>query len=135
MQVGRFALSNGQSKSASDRPRAMFRIYFLQHWFNFSDPNAEEALTDSVSIRRFIGIAFTNDRAPDETTICKFRHLLEKHDFGKKMFEDINRHLKANGIKVACGTIVDASIIAAPSSTKNKTKARDLGMHQTKNAN
>ena len=113
----------------------MFRIYFLQHWFNFSDPNAEEALTDSVSIRRFIGIAFTNDRAPDETTICKFRHLLEKHDFGKKMFEDINRHLKANGIKVACGTIVDASIIAAPSSTKNKTKARDLGMHQTKNAN
>ncbi len=113
----------------------MLRIYFLQQWYNLSDPGAEEALTDSVSMRRFVGIAFTNDRSPDETTICKFRHLLEKHDLGKKMFEDINRYLKASGIKVAGGTIVDASIIAAPSSTKNKTKARDPEMHQTRKGN
>ena len=95
----------------------MLRIYFLQQWYNLSDPGAEEALTDSVSMRRFVGIAFTNDRSPDETTICKFRHLLEKHDLGKKMFEDINRYLKVSAIKVAGGTIVNASIIGAPSSS------------------
>jgi IS5 family transposase len=113
----------------------MLRIYFLQQWYNLSDPGAEEALADSVSMRRFVGIAFTYDRPPDETTICKFRHLLERHDLGKKMFDDINKYLKANGIKVAGGTIVDATIISAPSSTKNKDKARDPEMHQTKKGN
>jgi IS5 family transposase len=113
----------------------MLRIYFLQQWYNLSDPGAEEALMDIISMRRFVGIAFTNDRPPDETTLCKFRHLLEEHDLGKKMFDDINKYLKSNGIKVAGGTIVDATIISAPSSTKNQDKARDPEMHQTKKGN
>jgi len=79
----------------------MLRIYFLQQWYNLSDPGAEEALTDSVSMRRFVGIAFTNDRSPDETTICKFRHLLEKHDLGKKM-RNLSSGLRPVVAKMLC---------------------------------
>jgi transposase, IS5 family len=110
----------------------MLRIYFLQHWFNLSDPAAEEALYDSASMRRFVGVDLGREAAPDETTICRFRHLLEEHDLGRALFERVNAHLAAQGIKVAGGTIVDATIIAAPSSTKNADKARDPEMHQTR---
>lgn len=113
----------------------MLRIYFLQQWFNLSDPAAEEALYDSVSMRRFVGIDLGREAAPDETTILHFRHLLEKHDLGKKLFEQVHRHLEAQGLKVARGTIVDATIISAPSSTKNKDKSRDPDMHQTRKGN
>lgn len=113
----------------------MLRIHFLQHWFNLSDPAAEEALYDSRAMRRFAGIDLGNEPVPDETTICKFRHLLEKHDLGAQLFALIGDHLEEAGLKVRSGTIVDATIIDAPSSTKNKDKARDPEMHQTKKGN
>lgn len=109
----------------------MLRIYFLQNWFNLSDPAVEEALYDSLSMRSFVGIDLGREGAPDETTVCKFRHLLEQHDLGKRLFEEVGRHLQDKGLKVSTGTIVDASIINAPSSTKNADKARDPEMHQT----
>src|SRR3977135_2870462 len=113
----------------------MLRIHFLQQWFNLSDPAAEEALYDSSSLRCVAGIDLGNAPVPDETTICKFRHLLERHGLGKKLFDEVNAHLSDCGVKIAGGTIVDATIIAAPSSTKNKTKERDPEMHQTKKGN
>ena len=112
----------------------MLRIYFLQQWFNLPDPATEEALYDSAAMRRFVGIDLGREAAPDESTICRFRHLLEKHHLGRKLFEQVHRHLEANGMKVSTGTIVDATIIAAPSSTKNRDKKRDPDMHQTKKA-
>lgn len=113
----------------------MLRIHFLQQGFNLSDPGVEEALYDSVSMRRFVGIDLGREAAPDETTILRFRHLLEQHQLGKRLFEQIHRHLEARGVKVARGTIVDATIIAAPSSTKNKDQRRDPDMYQTKKGN
>lgn len=113
----------------------MLRIHFLQHWFNLSDPAVEEALYDSRSMRRFVGIDLGREPAPDETTVCKFRHLLEAHNLGDRLFELINEYLQENGLKVSTGTIVDATIIDAPSSTKNKDKIRDPEMHQTKKGN
>lgn len=113
----------------------MLRIYFLQHWFNLSDPAMEEALYDSVAMRGFAGIDLGREGAPDETTVCKFRHLLEEHGLGKRLFEEVGRHLQAKGLKVSSGTIIDATIINAPSSTKNASGERDPEMHQTKKGN
>jgi IS5 family transposase len=113
----------------------MIRIHCLQHWFNLSDPSMEESLHDSVSMRRFAGIDLGRERVADETTVCKFRHLLEAHDLGKRMFEEIGGHPQECGFRVAKGTIVDATIISAPASTKNKEKARDPEMHQTRKGN
>ena len=110
----------------------MLRLHFLQHWFNLSDPAVEEALYESVSMRQFVGIDLGREPVPDETTILKFRHLLERHGLGKPLFERVNAHLASHGLKVAGGTIVDATIIAAPSSTKNAAKERDPEMHQTR---
>ena len=109
----------------------MLRVYFLQLWFNLSDPAVEEALYESSSMRNFAGIDLGVEAAPDETTVCKFRHLLEKHKLGKKLLVSVNEHLRRSGIKIATGTIVDATIIGAPSSTKNKDGKRDPEMHQT----
>ena len=113
----------------------MLRIHFIQHWFNLSDPAAEEAIYDSRSLRQFVGIDLGREPVPDETTICKFRHLMEKHNLGDQLFHLVNQYLQENGMKVARGTIVDASIIGAPSSTKNKKKERDPEMHQTRKGN
>jgi IS5 family transposase len=113
----------------------MLRIYFLQHWFNLSDPAVEEALYDSSAMRAFVGIDLGREPVPDETTVCKFRHLLEAHDLGRGLFEQVARHLQAQGLKVASGTIVDATIINAPSSTKNQSGERDPEMKQTKKGN
>lgn len=125
--------------SGDGRPRKdlgmMLRIYFLQQWFNLSDPGAEEALYDSAAMRHFAGIDLGEHPVPDETTICRFRHLLERHDLGVKIFQAVHHHLEAQGIKVGTGTIVDATIISAPPSTKNKDKQRDPDMHQTKKGN
>ena len=99
----------------------MLRIYFLQHWFNLSDPAAEEALYDSPALRRFAGVDLGRAPAPDETTILNFRHLLEKHDLCGAMLEAVNQYLEDRGIRIGTGTIVDATIIHAPSSTKNAT--------------
>src|SRR5271154_4987729 len=106
----------------------MLRIYFLQQWFNLSDPAVEEALYDSMAMRRFVGIDLGREPVPDETTVCKFRHLLESHELGKALFEQVHQHLEAQGIKISRGTIVDASIINAPSSTKNAAGERDPDM-------
>lgn len=126
-------------KAGNGRPpiglERMLRIYFLQNWFNLSDPAVEEALYDSLSMRSFVGIDLGREGAPDETTVCKFRHLLETHDLGKRLFEEVGRHLQAQGLKVSTGTIVDASIINAPSSTKNQEGKRDPEMCQTKKGN
>ena len=108
----------------------MLRIYFLQLWFNLSDPAVEEALYDSVAMRRFAGIDLGMEAAPDETTVCRFRHLLERNKLGKTLLKAVNQYLRENGIKIANGTIVDATIIGAPSSTKNKDGKRDPEMHQ-----
>jgi len=113
----------------------MLRIYFLQHWFNLSDPAAEEALYDMISMRAFARIDLGEAGVPDETTICKFRHLIEKHDLGKKLFAEVNRYLAECGITISGGTIVDATIIHAPSSTKNQDGERDPEMHQTMKGN
>jgi len=100
----------------------MLRLHFLQQWFNLSDPAAEEALYESVSMRRFVGIDLGREPVPDETTILNFRHLLERHNLGQELFDRVNEHLASRGLKVAGGTIVDATIIAAPSSTKNQAR-------------
>ena len=113
----------------------MLRIYFLQQWFNLSDPAAEDALYDSVAMHRFIGLDLGQERAPDETTLCRFRHLLERNNLGEVLFEYVIDYLDTHGIKVGRGTIVDATIISAPPSTKNKDKSRDADMHQTKKGN
>jgi IS5 family transposase len=113
----------------------MLRIHFLQYWFNLSDPAVEEALYDSRAMRRFTGIDLGEMPVPDETTICKFRHLLETHNLGGRLFELIAEYLQDNGLKISTGTIVDATIISAPSSTKNREKQRDPEMHQTKKGN
>ena len=109
----------------------MLRIYFLQLWFNLSDPAVEEALYDSVAMRSFVGIDLGVEGAPDETTVCKFRHLLERNKLGKTLLKAVNDHLRRSGIKISNGTIVDATIIGAPSSTKNRHGERYPEMHQT----
>ena len=110
----------------------MLRIYFLQQWFNLSDPGVEEALYDSVVMRQFVGIDLGCEPVPDETTVCKFRHLLERHDLGEQLFERVGEHLQQKGLRLSTGTIVDATIINAPSSTKNARQERDPEMHQTR---
>ena len=123
-------------KTGNGRPpvgvERMLRMYFLQQWFNLSDPAVEEALYDSVVMRDFVGIDLGREPAPDETTICKFRHLLEEHGLGGEMLEAVNLHLEGQGVRITTGTIVDATIIHAPSSTKNREQKRDPEMHQTR---
>jgi len=123
-------------KAGNGRPpvgvERMLRIYFLQQWFNLSDPAVEEALYDSVVMRGFVGIDLGCEPVPDETTVCKFRHLLEEHGLGGQMLEAVNLHLEGKGVRITRGTIVDATIIHAPSSTKNREQKRDPEMHQAK---
>ena len=113
----------------------MLRIYFLQLWFDLSDPQAEDAIYDSESMRRFAGVELAEDQVPDETTILRFRHLLEKHGLTEAIFHEVNTLLAEKNLLMRSGTIVDATIIAAPSSTKNATKSRDAEMRQTKKGN
>ena len=126
-------------KAGKGRPpvglERMLRIHFLQSWFNLSDPAAEEALYDMESMRRFVGIDLGNEPVPDETTICKFRHLLEARGLGERIFQEVNAHLEEKGLRLSEGTIMDATIINAPSSTKNQDKKRDPDMHSTKKGN
>ena len=110
----------------------MLRIHFLQHWFNLSDPAVEDALHDSHAMQRFVGIDLGKESAPDETTVCKFRHLLEAHELGKEIFKEINKYLKRKGLKIGGGTIVDATILRAPSSRKNKERKVDAEMKSTR---
>lgn len=110
----------------------MLRIHFIQHWFNLADFACEEALYDSVSLRRFVGIDLGCESVPDATTMLKFRHLLEQHKLAEQLFTEVGRVLSSSGMSLKTGTIVDATIIAAPSSTKNSEKQRDPEMRQTR---
>jgi IS5 family transposase len=123
---------NGRQPVGLER---MLRIYFLQQWFNLSDPAVEEALYDSVVMRQFVGIDLGQEPVPDETTACKFRHLLEEHGLGGEILQAVNLYLQSRGVKITTGTIVDATIIHAPSSTKNREQKRDPAMHQAKKGN
>jgi IS5 family transposase len=113
----------------------MLRVYFLQQWFALSDPGVEDALYESAVLRRFAGIDLGRAPAPDETTILNFRHLLEEHELCGQMLDAVNEYLASRGIRITTGTIVDATIIHAPSSTKNEKKERDPAMHQTRKGN
>jgi len=123
-------------KKGNGRPpiglERMLRIHFLQHWFNLADFACEEALYDSASLRRFAGIDLGREAVPDATTLLKFRRLLEDHQLGERLFAEVGRVLQGSGMALKTGTIVDATIIAAPSSTKNADKQRDPEMHQTR---
>ena len=112
----------------------MLRVHCVQLFYNLSDPGMEDLLYEVESVRRFAGLRLAG-ALPDETTILKFRHLLEEHDLGEGLFAEINAHLAAMGYGVRKGTIVDASIVDAPSSTKNRKRERDPEMHQAKKGN
>jgi len=113
----------------------MLRIYFLQQWYQLSDPGAEEALYDMESMRRFGGLELGRDAIPDETTILNFRHLLERHDLTKAVFETVSGYLEERGCLLRGGTIMDATLIAASPSTKNRERKRDPEMSQSKKGN
>ena len=113
---------------------AMLRIHCVQLFYNLSDPGMEDLLYEAESVRRFVGLNLS-EALPDETTILNFRHLLERHELGKGLLQEINAHLESQGLRLREGTIVDASIIEAPSSTKNRSGERDPEMHQTKKGN
>jgi IS5 family transposase len=125
-----------KGSAAGGRPplplERMFRIYCLQQWYNLSDPGAEEALYDSITMRCFAGVRADDDVIPDETSILNFRRLLERHALTERLLAEINTHLSERGFMVGRGTIVDATIIHAPSSTKNAENKRDPEMHQTR---
>src|ERR1700751_4703726 len=113
----------------------MLRLYFLQQWYGLADEALEDALYDSQALRDFVGIDLSKESVPDATTLLKFRHLLQTNDLTRALFDEINAHLAQQGLLMRAGTIVDATIIAAPSSTKNAEQARDPDMHQTKKGN
>src|SRR6187551_3898336 len=113
----------------------MLRIHFLQQWYGLADGAMEDALYDSQALRGFAGIDLTVAAVPEETTILNFRHWLEQHELSQALFAEVSAMLEERGLLMRQGTIVDATIIAAPSSTKNKSKARDPEMHQTKKGN
>jgi IS5 family transposase len=126
-------------KAGNGRPpvglERMLRMYWVANWFNLADEACEDAFYDIAVFREFCGFDLGRERIPDATTLLKFRHLLEEHEIGKAMFARVGALLQANGVKVSGGTIVDATLIAAPPSTKNEEKARDPEMHQTKKGN
>jgi transposase, IS5 family len=125
-------IGNGRQPMGLSR---MLRIYLMQQWFQLSDPGMEDALYDSESMRRFAQIELGLDAIPDETTILNFRHLLEEHDLTAELFSEVQAYLEGHGLMLREGTIVDATIIDAPSSTKNKDKKRDPEMTSTKKGN
>jgi len=113
----------------------MLRMYCLQQWYGLADEALEDALYDSQALRDFVGIDLSRESVPDATTLLRFRRLLQDNDLTRALFDEINAHLTGQGLLMRAGTIVDATIIAAPSSTKNEGKTRDPDMHQTKKGN
>ena len=113
----------------------MLRMYCVQQWYSLADEALEDALYDSQALRDFVGIDLSRESVPDATTLLKFRRLLQDNDLTRALFDEINAHLTVQGLLMRAGTIVDATIIAAPSSTKNEGKTRDPDMHQTKKGN
>ena len=129
----RFMPSRARAAGLTRWP-VMLRIHCVQLFYNLSDPGMEDLLYEAESVRRFAGLSLA-EALPDETTILNFRHLLERHELGKGLLDEINAHLESQGLRLREGTIVDASIIEAPSSTKNRAGERDPEMHQTKKGN
>lgn len=125
-------VGNGRQPMPLER---MLRIYFLQQWYGLSDPGMEDALYDSEAMRRFVRIDLAGDAIPDETTVLNFRHLLERHHLTEQIFEVTKGYLSEKGLLLREGTIVDATIVNAPPSTKNTTRMRDPEMKQTKKGN
>lgn len=126
------------NKTRGRRPvpiETMLRMYLLQVWFNLSDEAVEDQINDSYAMRKFMGLDFAVMQVPDATTLLHFRHLVEKHRLGEAMFAALNRLFEANGWIMRGGSVVDATIINAPSSTKNASQARDPEMHQTRKGN
>lgn len=113
----------------------MLRMYLMQNWFNLSDEGIEDAIYDSYAMRSFMHLDFLTEQVPDATTLLHFRHLIEENKIGKRIFDDVKSRLEKAGLIMHGGSIVDATIIAAPSSTKNKEGKRDPEMHQTKKGN
>lgn len=113
----------------------MLRIYFLQQWYALADEALEDTIYDSQAMRSFAGIDLGLESVPDATTLLKFRHLLEAHELTKRIFEEVGALLAERKLLMREGTLVDATIIAAPSSTKNREGKRDPDMHQTKKGN
>lgn len=133
-RIARYYVKSGSQGGRPAYPLpSMLRVHCLQLFYNLSDPGMEDALYEVESMRRFAGLKL--DRIPDETTILNFRRLLERHGLGQKLFKEINTYLKEQGLMLREGTIVDATIISAPSSTKNAEGERDPEMHQTKKGN
>ncbi|WP_429500608.1 IS5 family transposase (plasmid) [Robbsia andropogonis] len=125
-------VGNGRAPIGVER---MLRMYFVANWFNLADVACEDALYDVAAFREFCRIDLGRERVPDATTLLKFRHLLEKHELGAALFAKVGELLTANAMKLSGGTIVDATLIAAPASTKNALGERDPQMHQTKKGN
>ena len=130
-----YSAAKGKRGRKAKPIETMLRMYLLQVWFSLSDEGVEEAIYDSYAMRRFMGLDFAVEQVPDATTLLQFRHLLEKHQLGERLFEAQNQIFEAEGWIMRGGSIVDATIIAAPSSTKNATGTRDPEMHQTKKGN
>jgi len=132
-------ISPHYTKPRKGRPQmplsVMLRIYFLQQWYGLSDPGAEEALYDMHSMRDFAGLDLARDAIPDETTILNFRHLLEKHKLTEALFDAVKTYLQERALLLRGGTIMDATLIAAPPSTKNEAGKRDPDMSQSKKGN
>jgi IS5 family transposase len=124
-----------QARPSPFAVEAMLRIHFLQQWFGLSDPAMEEALHDVPLYREFAGLDNWTMRLPDESTILRFRHLLEKHKLAAQILALVNDHLRDKGLMLRAGTVVDATLISAPSSTKNASGERDPEMHQSKKGN
>ena len=124
--------SNGRPPIGLER---MLRLYFLQQWYGLADEALEDALYDSQALRGFAAIDLAVATVPDATTVLNFRHWLEEHDLTRALFDEVGAMLEERGLLMRQGTIVDATIIAAPPSTKNKSKSRDPEMHQTKKGN
>jgi IS5 family transposase len=130
--AGRSLLPRGQDGARAPRSGTDASDYFLQQWFNLSDPQAEDEIYDSEAMRRFARVELGEDRVPDESTILRFRHLLEEHELTEAIFDAVKDLRAEHRLTQRSGTIVDATIIAAPSSTKNATKTRDPEMKQTR---
>ena len=128
-------LSSGKRGRPVKGIETLLRMYLLQNWFNLSDEGVEDAIYDSYAFRKFMKIDFVNEQVPDATTLLKFRHMIEENHIGEVFFNAIKRVMDATGHIMHGGTIVDATIINAPSSTKNAEKKRDPEMHQTKKGN
>ena len=125
-------LPDGKRGRPPFSPETMLRIHFMQQWFALSDPAMEEALHDMPVFREFAGLEGWNERLPDESTILRFRHVLEKHKLAAQILQTVNDLLSAKGMLLKSGTVVDATLIAAPSSTKNKSGERDPEMKQSR---